>query len=126
MPAGMPEFTRSEARGLATCVERFTQSFRRDVADVVSGQLRGVEPAEVNDLIGQLSLLARQLESRQKTVVVHDAYRGLLKRVLLDQRRENAEAIDAPLQKAKSAQLIRQIKRELFALEHLMSAPWFE
>jgi diguanylate cyclase (GGDEF)-like protein len=122
----MPEFTRSEARGLATCVERFTISFRRDVADVIASQFRGVEPAEITDLIGQLSILLRQLESRQKPVVVHDAYRGLLKRVLIDQRRENAEAIDVPLQKAVNAQLIRQLKRELYALEHLMSAPWFE
>lgn len=122
----MPEFTRSEARVLATCVERFTESFRRDVASVVAAQFRGVEPAEVSELVGQLSLLARQLEGRGKQVAVHDAYRGLLKRVLLDQRRENAEAIDVPLQKAVDPQLIRLLKRELLSLEHLMSAPWFQ
>jgi diguanylate cyclase (GGDEF)-like protein len=122
----MPEFTRSEARVLATCVERFTASFRRDVADVIAGQFRGVEPTEISELIGQLSLLARQLEGRGKQVEVHDAYRGLLKRVLLDQRRENAEAIDLPLQKAVDPQLVRLLKRELFSLEHLMWAAWFQ
>lgn len=122
----MPEFTRSEARVLATCVERFTESFRRDVASVVAGQFRGVEPVEITELIGQLSLLGRQLEGRGKQVAVHDAYRGLLKRVLIDQRRENAEAIDIPLSKAVDPQVIRLLKRELFSLEHLMSAPWFE
>lgn len=122
----MPELTRSEARALTTCVERFTEAFRRDVADVLAAQLRGVQPAEVTELIGQLSILARQLEGRQKPVIVHDAYRGLLKRVLIDQRRENAEAIDIPLSKAVDPQVIRLLKRELFSLEHLMSAPWFE
>jgi diguanylate cyclase (GGDEF)-like protein len=122
----MPEFTRSESRVLATCVERFTESFRRDVANVVAGQFRGVEPAEISELIAQLSLLSRQLEGRGKQVVVHDAYRGLLKRLLLDQRRENAEAIDLPLQKAVDPQLVRLLKRELFSLEHLMAASWFQ
>lgn len=122
----MPEFTRSEARVLATCVERFTDTFRRDVANVIASQFRGVTPAEITDLVGQLSLLGRQLEGRGKQVVVHDAYRGLLKRVLLDQRRENAEAIDVPLQKAVDPQLVRLLKKDLFSLEHLMSAPWFD
>lgn len=121
----MPELTRSEARALATCVERFTEAFRRDVADVLGAQLRGVQPSEVTDLIGQLSILARQLEGRQKPVIVHDAYRSLLKRVLIDQRRENAEAIDLPLSKVVDPQVIRLLKRELFSLEHLMSADWF-
>jgi diguanylate cyclase (GGDEF)-like protein len=122
----MPEFTRSEARVLATCVERFAASFGREVAEVIAGQFRGVQPTEISELIGQLSILGRQLDGRQKPVVVHDAYRGLLKRVLIDQRRENAEAIDIPLQKAVDAQLVRLLKRELFSLEHLMAAPWFQ
>lgn len=42
----MPELTRSEARALTTCVERLQEAFRRDVADVLAAQLRGVQPAE--------------------------------------------------------------------------------
>lgn len=122
----MPEFTRSEARILSTCVERFTQAFRRDVADVIASQFRGLVPMEITEAIGQLSILARQLEGRQKTVQVHDAHRGLLKRVLLEERREAADAIDVPLQKAVDPQLIRQLRRDLGSLEHLMSAPWFQ
>lgn len=60
---------------------------------------------------GSSSILARQLEGRQKPVIVHDAYRGLLKRVLIDQRRENAEAIDIPLSKAVDPRVIRLLKR---------------
>lgn len=122
----MPELTRAEARALTTCVERFTETFQRDVADVIAAQLRGVQPTEVADLIGQLSLLKRQMEGPQKPVIVHDAYRGLLKRVLVDQRREAAEAIDVPLSKAIDPQVIRLLKRELLSLEHLMSGAWFE
>jgi diguanylate cyclase (GGDEF)-like protein len=122
----MPEFTRSEAKVVATCVERFSESFRRDVSEVVARQFRGIQPAEIAELIGQLSLLGHQLDVRQKPVIVHDAHRGLLKRVLIDQRRENAEAIDLPLQKAVDPQLIRMLKRDLFSLEHLMAAAWFQ
>ncbi len=122
----MPELTRSEARVLASCVERFIVTFRRDVADVIAAQFRGIQPAEVTEVVGQLTLLARQLEARQKSVAIHDAHRGLLKRVLIDQRRENAEAIDLPLQKAVDAQLARLLRRDLLAIENVMAAPWFE
>lgn len=122
----MPEFTRSEARALATSVERFTESFRRDIEGVVASQFRGCQPPEIAEILGQLSILGHQLEGRQKPVQVHDAFSGLLKRVLLDQRREQAEAIDLPLQKAIDGQLIRMLRRELLTLEGLMSAPWFQ
>jgi diguanylate cyclase (GGDEF)-like protein len=122
----MPEFTRAEAKALSVCVERFTASFQRDVGDVIARQFRGIQPADVAELIGQLSLLGRQLDSPQKPVVVHDGHSGLLKRVLVDQRREQAEAIDGPLQKAVDAQLIKLLRRDLVSLEFLMSAPWFQ
>jgi diguanylate cyclase (GGDEF)-like protein len=122
----MPEFTRSEAKSLSTCVDRFTASFQRDVAEVIARQFRGIQPADIAELIGQLSLLNRQLDSPHKPVVVHDGHRGLLKRVLVDQRREQAEAIDVPLQKAVDAQLIKLLRRDLASLEHLMAAPWFQ
>lgn len=122
----MPEFTRSEAKALAACVAQFTEAYRRDVDDVISKQFRGVRPAEVNELLGQLSILERQLEIRQKPVRVHDAHSGLLKRILIDQRRENAEAIDVPLQKAVDGQIIAMLKRDLHFIEYMMQAPWFQ
>lgn len=122
----MPELTRAEAKALSVCVERFAASFQRDVAEVIARQFRGIQPADIADLVGQLSLLARQLDSPQKPVVVHDGHCGLLKRVLVDQRREQAEAIDGPLQKAVDAQLIKLLRRDLVSLEFLMAAPWFQ
>ncbi len=122
----MPEFTRSEAKALAACVERFGEAFRREVDEVISKQFRGIRPAEVNELLGQLSILERQLEVRQKPVRVHDAHRGLLKRILIDQRRENAESIDAPLQRAVDGQIIAALRRDIQFIEHLMLAPWFD
>jgi len=122
----MPEFTRSEAKALTACVERFGAAFRREVDEVISKQFRGIRPAEVNELLGQLSILERQLEVRQKPVRVHDAHRGLLKRILIDQRRENAESIDAPLQKAVDGQIIAALRRDIQFIEHLMLAPWFD
>lgn len=121
----MPEFTRSEAKTLAACVNRFSESFRRDVDEVLGRQFLGCRPAEVAELMGQLSILERQLEVRQRPVCVHDAHGPLLKRILIDQRRENAEAIDVPLQKAIDGQLIKLLRRDLLFLEHIMQAPWF-
>lgn len=121
----MPEFTRSEAKALSVCVERFTAAFQRDVAEVIARQFRGIQPADIAEIIGQLSLLGRQLDSPQKPVVVHDGHRGLLKRVLVDQRRQQADAIDVPLQKAASATLIKLLRRDLVSLEFLMDTEWF-
>jgi diguanylate cyclase (GGDEF)-like protein len=122
----MPEFTRSEAKAVAVCVSRFAESFRRDVDEVLKSQFRGSTASEVSELIGQLSLLERQLEVSRKPVRVHDAYSGLLKRILIDQRRENAEAIDVPLQKAIDGQLIKALKRDLQFIEYIMQAKWFQ
>ena len=122
----MPELTRAEAKTLSVAIERFGQHFQREVAGVLASQFRGAQPAEINELIGQLSILGHQLEGRQKGVLVHDAHAGLLKRILIDQRRRIAEEIDLPLQKAVDAQLIRLLEREILSLEHLMQAPWFQ
>ncbi|WP_438020490.1 GGDEF domain-containing protein [Sorangium sp. So ce315] len=121
----MLELTPSEAKVLSQCVTRFTDAFRRDVADVIRQQFRGYEPPEVTELIGQLSLLGRQIELRQPQVQVHDTLRPLLKRVLIDLRRESAAAIEEPLQKAVNADTIRHLGREVHGLEQLMAAPWF-
>lgn len=123
--ARMPEFSRSEAKALLECVVRFTEQFRRHVDDVIAAQFRGVRPAEVTELLGQLSILERQLESRQRRVLVHDAFNGLLKRILIDQRRDSAEAIDGPLQKAVDEKMISALKRDLHFIEYMMDAPWF-
>ncbi|AUX42689.1 hypothetical protein SOCE26_041220 [Sorangium cellulosum] len=121
----MPDFTPSEAKALSQCVARFTDTFRRDVADVVRQQFRGYEPSEVTELIGQLSLLGRQLEQRQPQVQIHDTQGPLLKRILIQLRRDSAMVIEEPLQKAVNADTIRHLRREVHALEQLMAAPWF-
>lgn len=122
----MPEFSRSEAKALMECVVRFTEHFRRHVDEVISSQFRGIRPSEMTELLGQLSILERQLESRQRRVLVHDAFNGLLKRILIDQRRDSAEAIDLPLQKAVDDKMISALKRDLQFIEYLMDAPWFQ
>lgn len=122
----MPEFTSSEARTLAKYVKDFSESFRREVDDVLTAQFRGFRPSEINDLLGQLALLERQLGLRQKPVRVHDLQRPLLNRVLIDQRRSIAEGIDGPLQMAADQQVISALKRELYFIEALMQRPWFQ
>jgi diguanylate cyclase (GGDEF)-like protein len=79
----------------------------------------------VGELLAQLSLLERALEIRSKRVAVHDAHCPLLKRVLIDQRREVAAEVDVPLQKAVDRQVIKMLRRELLLLEHFMQGEWF-
>jgi diguanylate cyclase (GGDEF)-like protein len=124
----MPEFTRSEARSLAERVGRFADSFRREVGEIVAAQFRGCQPAEIAETVGQLAILQRQLEAqeRQRPVRVHEAHGGLLKRVIIEERRRVAEEIDGPLEKAVDPQLVRLLRREISSIEYLMEAPWFE
>jgi diguanylate cyclase (GGDEF)-like protein len=120
------EFTRSEAAAFARYVGRFGDRLQREVVGPLAAQLRGVQPSEVSELLEQLALVTRALEIRAKRVWIHAAHQSLLKRVLIDQRREVAEAIDVPLQKTVDMKVTQQIRRELLSLEHLMSGEWFE
>lgn len=120
----MPELTKGEARILANSVASFSEAFRREVADVLQIQFRGAQPAEIQEVLEQLSLLSKQLGG--KTPRVHDAFNPLLKRIVVDERRRMAEAIDLPLQKAIDPQLVKHLNREVRPLEDMMNAPWFE
>lgn len=121
----MPEFSKSVAKLLARCVERFRTAFEQDIVAALESEFRGVRPAEVEDTLEELSLLLRQLDVRQNPVVVHDAHSRLLKRIVLEERRRAAEAIDLPLQKAVDASLIRQLRATVRPFDQLMDEPWF-
>jgi diguanylate cyclase (GGDEF)-like protein len=125
-PEAALQFTRSEARTIAGLVQRFTKTFQDDVATVIAAELRGVQPAEVQELIGQLAILERQLLGPQKVVRVHESNAPLLKRVILSERRAVATEIDGPLQKAIDPQVIKMLRRDLDRFAHTMAAPWFE
>jgi diguanylate cyclase (GGDEF)-like protein len=122
----MPELTRSEAQAISKYVARFTEAFRRDVVEPLAAQLRNCQPAEVTELLAQLTLLQRALEIRTKRLKVHDAHRPLLKRALIDQRREVAQAVEVPLQKVVDGAVTRMLRRELLSLEHYMNVEWFD
>ncbi len=109
---------------MALCVTGFVAAFRHEIAEVLAAELRGVQPAEVNDLIAEAALVERALDQKTKPVRVHDAHAPLLKRALIEARREQARAIDGPLQKTTDGQVIRMLRRELQLVEHLMSASW--
>ena len=121
----MPEFTKGAAKVLETCVASFTDSFRMGVVEVLAQQFRGAQPAEVVEIREQLSLLGQQLGAKAKPVRVHDAHNPLLKRIIIDERRRAAEAIDPPMQRAIDPQMVRHLQREVRPLEELMGAAWF-
>lgn len=109
---------------LLAATRQFVAVFERDVVAVLAAQLRGVQPQRVVELREQLSLLVRHLELKPKSL--HDLHAPLLKRIITDERRRAAEAIDEPLKKATQPEIVKLLHRELFPLEELMKAPWFE
>ena len=121
----MLEFTKARAKLLGMSVRRFSETFQREVAAVLQEQFRGVTPLEVRELVEQLSLLERQLFVKTRSVKLHDIHARLIKRVLIDERRHAAEAIEVPLQKAVDRRIIRELKRGVDLLELFMSEPWF-
>lgn len=121
----MPELTKGEALTLLAATRRFTETFERDVVAVVSSELRGAQPSKLVEMREQLSLLTRQLELKPKTLKVHDAHAGLLKRIVIDERRRVAESIDEPLKKAIQPQVVKLLHRDLRPLDDLMTSTWF-
>ncbi len=62
----MPEFTRSEAKSLSTCVERFAASFQRDVAEVIARQFRGIQPADVAEVQARANAAKNYAKATEK------------------------------------------------------------
>lgn len=122
----VPEFGKTVAKLLVGCVERFRSAFEREIVTALESQFRGIRPAEVRDTLEELSLLQRQLDVRANPVMVHDAHSRLLKRVVLEERRRAAEAIDLPLQKAVDSTLIRELRATVRPFDQLMDEPWFK
>lgn len=120
----MPEFHRGEATFLRHCLQSFSEHFEKSVVEALSRELRGIQPASVQELREQIQLLMRQLESRGTTVQVHEAMEGLLKRVLLTQRRRVAESLEVPLAKAVDPHVVGALHREVRRYEDLLAAPW--
>src|SRR5262249_47844421 len=118
----MVELKRGEAKFLQGCAQAFLENFERAVADVLRRELRGVEPASVRELREELTLLMRQLESRR----VHPAHMPLIRRVLLDGRRNAAAAIEAPLAKVIDPEVAKSLRRGIFSYEGFLNAPWLD
>jgi len=125
--AGAPviQLTKSQAKLLGHMVERFRQTFEAEVVKVLEAQFVGVVPADVRELLEQLSLLALSLKVKRNPVGVHDIHGRLLKRILINERRHEAESIDTPIRKAIDTRLIRELRGKLRPIEALMEEPWF-
>ncbi len=121
----MPEFSKGESKVLLAAVQRFTQTFQSEVVDVLATRFRGAQPPEVVELREHLALLAQALGMKGKPLLVHDAQNSLLKRIILDERRRAAEAIDEPLQSTHNPEIVRHLLREVRYVDDLMQAAWF-
>jgi len=120
----MPDFHRGEATFLRNSLQAFSEHFEKSIVEVLARELRGIHPANVQELREQIQLLMRQLESRGTTVQVHGAMEGLLKRVLLTERRRVAESLEVPLAKAVDPHVVGALHREVRRYEDLLAAPW--
>ncbi len=118
------ELTQTQAKPFV--VERFRESFEQEVVQVLENQFRGVRPSDVRELLEQLSLLLLALKVKQNPVCIHDIHGRLLKRIVIEQRRKEAESIDGPIQKATDTRLIRDLRARLRPIETLMEEPWFD
>ncbi|HEY4121904.1 MAG TPA: GGDEF domain-containing protein [Byssovorax sp.] len=122
----MPEFSKGEVKVLLAAVQRFTEAFEAEVVDVLARHFRGAQPADVVEVREQLVLLSRAFTLKPKgSLLVHDAQNGLLKRIILDERRRAAEAIDTPLQRTTHGEVMRHLQREVRPFDELMQASWF-
>lgn len=123
----MPSLSKQEARLLARCVERFKESFERDVADVLAAHFHGARPVEISETLEGLTLLLRQLDAEKapRDIEVHDSQKRLIRRVVVEERRRAAEEIEAPIQRATDPELLRHLHRKLRPLEQLMQTEWF-
>lgn len=107
------ELKRGEAKFVLACVEAFSIEFERGVVAVLSRELPGVEPPEVREVRDQLQLLQRQLDSRQSTIRVHEAMIGLIKRVMISERRRVADDLDRPLAKATAPAVVKHLQARI-------------
>lgn len=105
----MLELKRGEAKFVLSCVQSFAAEFERGVVAVLARELPGVEPPEVREVREQLTLLERQLETRQNTIKIHSSMLGLIKRVLASERRRVAEELDRPLAKATAPGVVKAL-----------------
>lgn len=120
------QLKRGEAKFVLECVAAFAERFEADVVAVLVRELHGVEPPAVHAAREELQLLLRQLESRQSPVRVHDAMDGLVKRVLLAERRRVAERLETPLAKAVDPGVVRQLGLILKRFDELLASPELE
>ena len=121
----MVEVTPRQGKLLLRHVRAFEATFRTQVADILADRFRGAQPVEVSDLLEQITILQRQLEVKQDPVKVHQVHTRLLRRILIEERRAAAEAIDEPLRRAMDRKLVQQLRAQLTPIEVLMEAEWF-
>ena len=115
------ELKRGEAKFILACVTSFASEFERVIASVLATELPGIDPPEVREVREQLQLLERQLESRLSTIKVHDAMVGLIKRVLISERRRVAESLDRPLAKATAPGVVKALQARVLRYDAFMT-----
>ncbi len=142
VPSGAPELERRSVEGprapdawlrfnitqtkiLRDCVARFRTTFGAEVVDIVREHMRGFEPPEVREVIEELQVVSSQLGRGSKKSSVHPIHARLLKRLIINQRREFARAAEGPRHMTAHRGAIRFLERETAVLETMMASPWF-
>ena len=124
-PDAWLRFNITQTKILRDCVARFRTTFGAEVVDIVREQMRGFEPPEVREVIEELEVVSSQLGRGSRSSSVHPIHARLLKRLIINQRREFARAAEGPRHMTAHRGAIRFLERETAVLETMMASPWF-
>ena len=118
-------------------VESFSDGLKKNIVVKLQAQIGYKLPSELDSVLAKLSALGMLLKKRNgaggrgETVVKeqHDLpeeHIPVIKRVMLQQRRQVAAKLEEPMGKTFHPELLGNLEKELEPIRKIMDAPWFQ
>ena len=120
----MPEFDAAQSRVLREVVNRFERRVEQTLREPLRQQLGGYSPPELDNLLEEVSLVAKQLRVTGDMAGVHDVHVKLLKTMILRERRSMALESEEPRQRTANAGAIRFLMRNIQVLDRILAEGW--
>ncbi len=120
----MPEFDAAQSRVLREVVSRFERRVEKTLREPLREQLGGYSPPELDRLLEEVSLVAKQLRVAGDMAGVHDVHVKLLKAMILRERRTMALESEEPRQRTSNAAAIRFLLRNIQVLDRILAEGW--
>src|SRR5690349_9720575 len=133
----MPVFSNDECDMIEKYVESFSDGLKKNIVVKLQAQIGYKLPSELDSVLAKLSALGMLLKKRNgaggrgETVVKeqHDLpeeHIPVIKRVMLQQRRQVAAKLEEPMGKTFHPELLGNLEKELEPIKKIMDAPWFQ